>query len=360
MLMLPGKGTIVTQLGSSFALFNCDDQSLYEIDRPAAWVWRQVSSHDTGMERSHLSGRLSSEFSLTIADAETLLDRYVELGILHACMVSASAFTIRLNDTRWLIESPAELSAELKGLCRGMLAPIELLRSHRHIVIRTNSHRYELTADDKCLGAFNYSEIVPAIKSFLTDALLQTEFTLALHAALLHRGDRQLLIAGPSGAGKTTLALALTAESRWSMRGDDIVMVDERSGLRGVPFPIAVKDGSWTLLRNRWPQLASSRVNIRSDGKIVKFLPCEADHDDSSTPCSTTMIFISRTLAGRCSLSRLSPLMAFQRLLVEAASPTQKLTDRAFGSLAELVNRAQAFEMDVGNLEDAIQVIGSL
>lgn len=360
MLMLPGKGTVVTQLGNAFTLFNGEDQSLYEIDRPAAWVWQQVSNNALGIKRSYLSVQLSSEFGLTSADAEALLARYVELGILDTCMVPASAFAIRLNDTRWVIESPEELSGELKELFRGILAPMELRRRHGHIVIKTNSDRYDLIVDDKCLGAFNHSEIVPEVKSFLTDALLQTDFTLALHAAFLRCGDMQLLIAGASGAGKTTLALALAAESRWSMHGDDIVMVDEWGGLRGVPFPIAVKDGSWALLRNLCPQLVSRHANIRADGKIVKFLPGDADHDSGSMPRTTTIIFIRRSSAGKCSLSRMPPLMAFQRLLSEAASPTHELTDRAFRSLGALVNRSQAFEMDVGNLEDAVQAIHSL
>ncbi|WP_246662604.1 transporter [Rhizobium sp. P44RR-XXIV] len=358
LLVLPGQRTLVKQLGNAFVLFSCNEQRLYEIDAPAAWTWQQVACDAVGISWSCLSARLSSEFGLTGADARTLLDRYVELGILHACMVSV--FAICMNDTRWMIESPKALSGELKELFRGILIPIKAPWEHRLVVIRKNLERYDLIAEDECLGTFSRSEIVPAVKSFLTDALLQTEFTLALHGAFLRCGDMHLLIAGPSGAGKTTLALALAADNRWSVEGDDIVLVDEKSQLKGVSFPIAIKNGSWTLLQDRFPQLATCPAYVRSDGKIVKFLPTDAEGDNSPSLRATTMIFIRRSEVGQCSLSRMAPLMAFQRLLAEAAAPAHKLTDRAFRSLGELVNRSQAFEMEVGSLEDAVQAIRSL
>lgn len=358
MMLLPARGTSITQLGDAFALFNCDEQRLYEIDEQAAWAWHFVFRSEAGVDRCHVSAQLSTRFGLANADAEALLDRYVELGILASRIDPTSSFTVRLNDARWVIECPPALAAELTALFRGIAAPAERPWRHHHLAIKSNSDRYDLLAGDKCLGTFGSAEVVPAVKAFLTDALLQTDFMLALHAALLRIGDAPLLIAGASGAGKTTLALALAAQSGCTILADDIVMVDEPSRLRGIPFPIAVKDGSWPLLQEFYPELAACPTHIRSDGKIVKFLACEGD--DGSTQPATTMIFIRRSTDGRCSLSTMSPLMAFQRLLAEAASPTHRLSDRAFGALAELVKRSRAFEMAVGNLRDAVTTIGGL
>ncbi|CAN7701581.1 transporter [Rhizobium rhizogenes] len=359
-MLLPGRKISITQLGDAFALFNSREQHLYEIDKLAAWAWQYVFNSTAGMTRSHFLSKFSSEFRLAREDAGGLLDRYIELGILDTYASSTSVFALHLNGTRWLIECPKILSGELKELFHGIAVPVKSQWAHHHLTIKANSHRYELTADDEYLGIFAQAEIVPAVKAFLTDALLQTDFMLALHAALLRFGDSQLLIAGASGAGKTTLALALASEEGCEMLADDIVIIDETDRLRGIPFPIAVKDGSWPLLQDFYPKLAALPIHIRPDGKIVKFLPGGGDKDDSSTIRARTIVFIRQNLAGQCSLSRMHPLDAFQRLLAEAAAPRHRLTDAAFGALRDLVNTSQAFEMEVSRLEDAVQAIRGL
>ena len=360
MILLPGRDILIAQLGDAFALFNSQEQRLYEVDSLAAWTWRHVSNCAAGIGWSQLSAQFSSECKLARPDAEALLDRYVGLGILHACQGSASIFAVALNGSRWMIECPDVLSAELKRLFRGIAIPMEPGCRHEHLVIRLNADRYELTAAGKSIGVVGRAEIIPAIKAFLTEALLQTDFTLALHAALLRLGDRQLLIAGVPGAGKTTLALALSAENGCLLLGDDIVIVDEKGALRGIPFPAAIKRGSWTLLQTIQPEVASRPTYVRSDGKEVRFIPGDIDSDHIAPACSTTMIFLRQNVARRQSLSRMSPLLAFQRLLTEAAAPTRRLTDQAFAALSKAVNISRVYEMEVGPLRQAVEIIRDL
>ncbi len=64
-----------------------------------------------------------------------------------------------------------------------------------------------------------------------------------LHAAALERGEAAVVLAGPSGAGKTTLALALLARG-WRLVTEEIVLI-ERSGLvTGLARPIHVASES--------------------------------------------------------------------------------------------------------------------
>ncbi|MFT4183415.1 MAG: transporter, partial [Rhizobium sp.] len=70
MMLLPGRGISIAQLGDAFALFNCAEQRLYEIDERAAWAWRFVSDNAAGVDRSHMSAQLSSRFRLTNTDAD--------------------------------------------------------------------------------------------------------------------------------------------------------------------------------------------------------------------------------------------------------------------------------------------------
>lgn len=66
-----------------------------------------------------------------------------------------------------------------------------------------------------------------------------------IHATAVVLGDRGILIAGPSGAGKTTLALALVAAFGQAGRfarlvADDRVLVEARAGRLVVACPAAI------------------------------------------------------------------------------------------------------------------------
>jgi len=61
---------------------------------------------------------------------------------------------------------------------------------------------------------------------------------LLLHAAVVERGGRALILTGESGAGKSTLA-ALLGERGWRLMGDEFALIDPATGLLH-PFPRAV------------------------------------------------------------------------------------------------------------------------
>lgn len=77
-----------------------------------------------------------------------------------------------------------------------------------------------------------------------------------VHAAAVARADELVLLAGGSGAGKTTLTLALL-ETGWSYLSDDLAPVAVETGLvHPFPKPLGVKDPAlWTSVRRAFPGL---------------------------------------------------------------------------------------------------------
>ena len=61
---------------------------------------------------------------------------------------------------------------------------------------------------------------------------------LLLHAAVVERAGRALILTGESGAGKSTLA-AMLGERGWRLLGDEFALVDPASGMIH-PFPRAI------------------------------------------------------------------------------------------------------------------------
>ncbi|HLY10755.1 MAG TPA: hypothetical protein VKW04_15740 [Planctomycetota bacterium] len=80
--------------------------------------------------------------------------------------------------------------------------------------------------------------------------------TTLIHAGWMAKGRRGVLVAGPHGAGKTSLGAALALRRGWTLYGDDVTIVSRTGTLRALERPLRIKPGSSPGL----PELPSGRV----------------------------------------------------------------------------------------------------
>lgn len=74
-----------------------------------------------------------------------------------------------------------------------------------------------------------------------------------LHAAVLARGDRALLMPAPSGSGKSTLCAALSLRG-WRLLSDELALLDPVDGrLHGLARPVSLKNASIEAIRRFEP-----------------------------------------------------------------------------------------------------------
>jgi hypothetical protein len=135
---------------------------------------------------------------------------------------------------------------------------------------------------------------------------------LTLHAAVLQRDGRAWLLTGLSGAGKTTLSLAL-ARAGWAFGSDEIVLLGRDQDLRALPLPPCVKADSFPLIESWFPELRSAPGHERY-GHIVKYLPIK------STPISAKpgfVVFLRFSPGGPNELHTLDRFSALERLLAQ-------------------------------------------
>ena len=92
-----------------------------------------------------------------------------------------------------------------------------------------------------------------------------------LHAGACGTSAACVLLAGASHAGKSTLCAALMAHGFYCY-SDDSAVIDRAFRVAGMPFPLMLRQSSWSVLESRLASL--ERVGIhRRAGDEVCFLP---------------------------------------------------------------------------------------
>jgi hypothetical protein len=98
---------------------------------------------------------------------------------------------------------------------------------------------------------------------------------LALHAALLSRNGRGVLLVGPKEAGKSTLTCALW-RAGWRIHSDDSAIIEDGHRARGIPRRVSLRTTSRELVGDRvWERIAALPATTRTATGIL-FHPEEA------------------------------------------------------------------------------------
>ena len=188
--------------------------------------------------------------------------------------------------------------------------------------------------------------------------LLKRQQRFSLHAAGVCIDGAGMLLPGTSGAGKTTLTLALL-RGGWNLLSDDMVFLayesaHRSSSLRALAFPDAIDITDATA--HFFPELQEWVKRPRGPGWAKHQLQFEAIYGSHFTWSCKPAILVFPTISDEV-MSRLMPMtqqealleLAPNVLLTEALSSQQHLD-----GLADLIRSCRCYRMAVGRDFDTI------
>jgi hypothetical protein len=177
-----------------------------------------------------------------------------------------------------------------------------------------------------------------------------------LHAALLRRGTRRVLITGRAAAGKTTLALRLI-QADYELEGDEHVFVED-DGVTARPRACRVKESSLPVLPAVAKAIAAAPVYVDFAGR--KHFSVDPRTIGGSWRIEKgrvhAIIVLQPNHGGYSSLRRVAPLALSQGLLSEFG-----LRDAgrgaAIGAVARLASTTKGYDLSLGDHETAVKCI---
>lgn len=183
----------------------------------------------------------------------------------------------------------------------------------------------------------------------------QPDLTAWLHGGLVSKDEVSIGIVGRERSGKSTLTAALL-HAGYECNGDDRIFLTDNDLLPlATPNSIGVKEGSWSVLRPRFPEISSLPI-LKNGGQKIRFL--------SVTPPqrfvypSIRHLIFPRYESG--SETRLRPLSSVEALVrtIEAYSWVDPSPARV-GLFLKWIRSVPCHELPFSSLDQAVDLIRS-
>lgn len=184
---------------------------------------------------------------------------------------------------------------------------------------------------------------------------------LILHAAVVERGGRVLIMPGPPGSGKSTLTAGLVGRD-WRLFSDELTLIDTEHG-NAVPFPrpISLKNESVNVIRDYLPGAVFNQVVHNTlKGSVVHMKVPTAHVRRAAETAGPGWIVFPKYVAG--ATAKLVPRSRADTVLeLGRNSFNYHIHGRlGFDALADLVEASACYDFEYGDLDEAIAIFDRL
>lgn len=179
-----------------------------------------------------------------------------------------------------------------------------------------------------------------------------------VHAAVLERGGRALILPGVPGAGKSTLTAALCQEG-FRLLSDELCLIDPDSlHITPVPRPVSLKNASIPLIQQRYPNAVFSEpANDTLKGTVAHMQPPTDAVQRAFEPAAPGLIVFPRYIAGHA--TDWQPLERHLAVLhsVEQSFNYNLHGPRGFDTLVALAKASHCHRLHYSQLDEAIPLL---
>jgi len=184
---------------------------------------------------------------------------------------------------------------------------------------------------------------------------------LIIHAAVVARDGRALLLPGPPGSGKSTLCAALIHRG-WRLLSDELALISPADGrLSPLVRPVNLKNESIAIMRAFAPDAVFNRETPdTAKGVVTHMRPPAASIDAAAETARPAWIVFPTFRAGaRTALEPVPGPRAFMRLADESFNYGLH-GGRGFAAMSRLLRGCMVRDMAFGDLESALAALDGL
>ncbi len=197
-------------------------------------------------------------------------------------------------------------------------------------------------------------------------ALYQTDCLLSIHCGAVGIGARDesghpaawLCLPAASGSGKTTLTAALAAAG-FPYGSDEMLVLRDDLTARPLEFPLCIKEKSWPVLADLYPELPELSVYERYGNK-VRFLPPPGPRIAPDWRPIAGFVFPRYAADEVTELRPLDPIAGMQRLFDQCLTIPEPLNLDDVGRIVAFCAGSTFHELPLSDLGAAIGAIRDL
>ena len=224
-----------------------------------------------------------------------------------------------------------------------------LWRPQARFLLDGHEHFFPLPAD----------QAAPLFEWGLNWCVAQRELGyLVMHAAVVARGDRALMLPGSPGAGKSTLCASLVFAAQWRLLSDELAILDPATGaLWPHPRPISLKNESIAIVKGFTGSEIGPIYHDTRKGSIAHAACPAASIVAAGQPAFVNWLVFPRFVAGAAAACEsISRAEAFVRIS-EQSFNRERMGETGFRAVCDLLTRAECFEVTYGSTRDGLELI---